>query len=355
MSEMTSYERIKRMFEHKEADRIPVFDEPWHSTIERWQKEGMPEKMSYVDYFGLDKIVGIGVDSSPRYPERIIEETEDYVIKTTSWGVTLKNWKHSGGVPEFLDFTIKDPDSWIKAKERIVPSKDRINWDNLKQNYKKWKKDGAWIRAGFWFGFDVTHSWMVGTERVLIALVENPEWMIDMFNYELDTCIALFEMVWDAGYKFDQIIWWDDMGYKHNQFFSLDMYRRILKPVHKRACDWAHKKGIYVEIHSCGDVNPFVPELIEIGVDMLNPVEVKAGMDPIGLKNKYGNRLSFRGGLNAVLFNDMEKMYEEVRKIIPVMKKNGGYIASSDHSVPDSVSLKDFKKFVEMIKGLGKY
>jgi len=355
MSEMTSYERIKRMFEHKEADRIPVFDEPWHSTIERWQKEGMPEKMSYVDYFGLDKIVGIGVDSSPRYPERIIEETEDYVIKTTSWGVTLKNWKHSGGVPEFLDFTIKDPDSWIKAKERIVPSKDRINWDNLKQNYKKWKKDGAWIRAGFWFGFDVTHSWMVGTERVLIALVENPEWMIDMFNYELDTCIALFEMVWDAGYKFDQIIWWDDMGYKHNQFFSLDMYRRILKPVHKRACDWAHKKGIYVEIHSCGDVNPFVPELIEIGVDMLNPVEVKAGMDPIGLKNKYGNRLSFRGGLNAVLFNDMEKMYEEVRKIIPVMKKNGGYIASSDHSVPDSVSLKDFKKFVEMIKELGKY
>ena len=355
MSNMTSYERIKRMFEHKEADRIPVFDEPWHSTIERWQKEGMPEKMSYVEYFDLDKIVGIGVDSSPRYPERIIEETEDYVIKTTSWGVTLKNWKHSGGVPEFLDFTIKDPDSWIKAKERIVPSKDRINWDNLKQNYKKWKKDGAWIRAGFWFGFDVTHSWMVGTERVLIALVENPEWMIDMFNYELDTCIALFEMVWDAGYKFDQIIWWDDMGYKHNQFFSLDMYRRILKPVHKRACDWAHKKGIYVEIHSCGDVNPFVPELIEIGVDMLNPVEVKAGMDPIGLKNKYGNRLSFRGGLNAVLFNDMEKMYEEVRKIIPVMKKNGGYIASSDHSVPDSVSLKDFKKFVEMIKGLGKY
>lgn len=125
--------------------------------------------------------------------------------------------------------------------------------------------------------------------------------------------------------------------------------------MHNRACDWARKKGIRVRLHSCGDINPFVPELIEIGVEMLNPIEVKAGMNPVELKKKYGDKLAFHGGLNAVLFNDMDKMCEEMRKVIPVMKQNGGYIIGSDHSVPQTVSLNDFKQFVDTAKELGKY
>jgi len=81
----------------------------------------MPADVSFVDYFDLDKIAHIGVDNSPRYPTHILEETDAYVINTTSWGATLKNWKHIASTPEFLDFTIKDPDSWRKAKARMVP------------------------------------------------------------------------------------------------------------------------------------------------------------------------------------------------------------------------------------------
>lgn len=355
MAEMTTRERMARMYEHREADRVPVIDSPWDATIERWHREGMPEGMSFVDYFGLDKIVHIGADNSPRYPERILEETEEYTISTTRWGATLKNWKHAGGVPEFLDFTITDPESWKKAKERMQPTPDRIDWKRLKQNYSRWREEGAWIRAGFWFGFDVTHSWTVGTERLLIAMIEQPEWVKDMFNHFLDVHIALFEMIWDAGYHFDEITWPDDMGYKHNQFFSLDMYREFLKPVHKRAVEWAHAKGIKARLHSCGDINPFVPELVEIGMDMLNPLEVKAGMDPIALKKQYGDRLAFDGGINAVLYNHPEQLWEEMKRVIPVMKENGGYVIASDHSVPQSVSLEDFRHFVELAKELGSY
>ncbi|MBC8157038.1 hypothetical protein H7X64_02600 [Armatimonadetes bacterium] len=343
------------MFQHKEADRIPIIDDPWASTIERWQREGMPTGVDFRDYFEIDKVASIGVDNSPRYPEKTIEETEEYRIFTTGWGATMKDWKHQASVPEFLDFTTTDSTKWIDAKSRMVPSPDRIDWDNLKKNYKGWKEEGQWIQAEFWFGFDVTHSWAVGTETLLIALFEEPEWCVEMFNHYLDMDIALFEMVLDAGYTFDSIRWPDDMGYKNNQFFSINTYREFLKPVHKRAIDWAHSKGLKAHLHSCGDINPIVPELIEIGIDAINPLEVKAGMNPIELKKKFGKDVVLHGGINAVLWDDVEAISEEMLSVIPKMKESGGYIFSSDHSVPSSVSLENFRYITNLAKKLGSY
>ncbi len=355
MAEMTTHERMQRMYAHQEADRVPVTDDPWKSTIERWHREGMPEGVRFDDYFGLDKFATIAVDNSPQYPEQVLEETPEYRIHTSRFGTTMRDWTHAGGVPEFLAHTIVDPDSWAAAKARMAPSRDRIPWAHLEQNYKRWREEGYWLRALLWFGFDVTHSWVVGTERVLIALAEQPEWLVDMFNHFLDVNLALLDMVWDAGYRFDEAMWYDDMGYKGTQFFSLRMYRNLLKPVHARAIEWAHKKGIKARLHSCGNINRFVPELIDIGLDMLNPLEVKAGMDPVALKAQYGDRLAFHGGLNAVLYTEPEKLWEEMRRVVPVMKQNGGYLISSDHSVPDSVSLETFGQWVALAKELGRY
>jgi uroporphyrinogen decarboxylase len=355
MDTLTSHERFARMYAHQEADRVPIIDSPWGATIERWEREGMPQGMSFVDFFGLDKIAHIGVDNSPRYPIEIVEETDEYIINTTSWGATLKNWKHIASTPEFLDFKIDGPDSWREAKDRMTPSRDRIPWARLEQDYPMWRKEGYWIEAGLWFGFDVTHSWTVGTERLLMALLDDPEWCVDMFNHFLDVNTALLDAVWDAGYTFDEVTWPDDMGYKLNQFFSVSTYRRLLKPVHKRAIDWAHAKGVKARLHSCGDIRPFIPELVEIGVDALNPLEVKAGMDPIAIKQTYGDDLVLHGGINAVLWDDKEAIEAEMRRVIPIVKENGGYIFSSDHSVPSAVSLENFRYIVGLAKSLGSY
>lgn len=355
MRELTTHERMRLIYAHKEADRVPIVDSPWKSTIERWQREGMPAGRHYTDYFNIDKLVAFGVDNSPRYEHKVLEQTDEYTIETTAWGAKLKQWRHTGGVPEFLNFTIVDRDSWAEAKSRMQPTPDRINWQSLEKNFPIWRQQGAWIRAGLWFGFDVTHSWMVGTERVLIAMMEDPEWLVDMWNHQLDMDLALLSMVWDAGYHFDEIHWPDDMGYKGTQFFSLDMYRNLLKPVHQRAIDWAHARNVKVRLHSCGDVRPFVPEFVSMGIDMLNPVEVKAGMDPLALKAAYGDRLAFHGGLNAALYAHPEQMWAEMRRVIPIMKRNGGYIIGTDHSVPDCVTLEQFTEFVALAKQLGAY
>ncbi len=352
---MTTQERMRRILQHQEADRIPITDIPWPSTLERWHNEGLPSNVDWDEYFEVDRFVQFEVDNSPQYPTKVLEETNDYRIRTTSWGATIKDWKKHGGVPEFLNFTITDPDAWRVAKQRITPTYDRVDIKRLQDNFPRWRSEGRWIYVYLWFGFDVTHSWMVGTETVLMALAEDPAWIVDMWNTQLSTQLALLDWVWDQGFHFDAIQWPDDLGYKGHQFFSLPMYRELLKPVHRRACEWAHAHGVVVELHSCGNVLPLIPDFIDIGVQILNPIEVKAGMNPVELKQKYGQQLTFHGGLNAALYWEPAKLEAHMREVIPVMKKNGGYIGGSDHSVPDSVSLEQFRQFIALTKELGSY
>jgi uroporphyrinogen decarboxylase len=98
-----------------------------------------------------------------------------------------------------------------------------------------------------------------------------------------------------------------------------------------------------------------VDDLVEIGIDALNPIEVKAGMDPIYLKEKYGDRLVLHGGINAALWHDRDAIIEEINRIVPVLKQGGGYIFSSDHSIPNSVSAETFCAIVEEVKRVGAY
>jgi len=231
MTEMTTRERFRRMFEHKEADRVPLLGSPWGTTLARWRREGMPEGVDFTDYFGLDRVIMVGGDISPRYETKVIEETDDYIVRSDAWGTTSKNWKHASSTPQWLGRTIVDRDSWERAKARMVIGRDRVDWANLKRNYRTWRERGWWIYGTLWFGFDVTHSRVVGTEELLTWMVEDPDLVIDIFRTELDCSLQLLQMSWDEGYTFDGIFWCDDMGYRNGTFFSVPMYREILKPI----------------------------------------------------------------------------------------------------------------------------
>lgn len=352
---MNTHERIARTFEHRDTDRVPIVDQPWRGTIARWQREGMPRNLDWRDYFDVDKVECIDIDITPQFPIRTIEETDRYLIQTTPWGVTLKNFKEEDSTPEFIDFTVTTPEAWAQAKARMTFDPARIPWDRLHANYDAWRAEGRWIQAGFWFGFDVTHSWMAGTETLLIALIENPDWVVDMFNTYLDMCIAHFDYLWNQGYTFDSIYWPDDMGYKNTPFFSPAMYRELLQPVHKRAVDWAHSKGIRAHLHSCGDIMPLLPDVAATGIDALNPIEIKAGMDIETLKRDYGQRLVLHGGINAVLWDHKDAIIAEIERHVPLLMEGGGYIFASDHSIPNSVSLENFTAILNKVKQIGRF
>lgn len=353
--EMTTHERMQRMFDHKPADRVPIWDDPWDATIASWNLQGMPRDADYADYFGLDKIGFIFADNSPRYEEKVIEETKNSIITTTAWGATIRNWKDNSSTPEFLDFKITGPDTWYQARQRMQPDDDRIPHVWLQDNHARMLAEGRWIMGHLWFGFDVAHSWTVGTETLLVALIEQPEWCFDMFNHFLDVHIALYDKIIRAGYRMDSIYWPDDMGYRNTQFFSMDLYRRLLKPVQKRAVVWAHSHGMKTHLHSCGNILPLIPELIEIGVEAYNPIEIKAGNDPLQIKKKYGDKLVLHGGIDIQLWSDRDAITAEMERLLPALKENGGYIFASDHSIPPTVSLEQFDYIVRLAKKLGSY
>ena len=346
---MTSKERIKRVFEHKETDRIPILEGPWRTTVERWREEGMGEQ-DFTDYFDLDRMAQVGGDCTPRYEQKVIEDSDDYCIRTNQWGATLRVMKDHEAGYEILDTAVKDRNDWEKMKDRYAYADDRVNWQHLEENWPKWQEAGIPAIAGGQFGFDYTHARFLGTECTLIALIEDPDWIIDVWNTQLDLAIEIWNHVWEKGYHFDLLCWADDLGYKQSQFFSMDVYHHCLKPIHKRAIDWAHDHGIPACLHSCGDIRPFVPEFVEIGFDGLNPLEVKAGVDPIAIKEQYGDKLALHGGFNTLLWNDLEKFKEAIARDLPKLVEGGGYIFATDHSVPSNVSLENFREITSLVK-----
>jgi uroporphyrinogen decarboxylase len=150
-TKMTMRERMVRMFQHQEADRCPIVDAPWQSTIERWHREGMPVGVDWIDFLGTDRIHQITVDNSPRFPVQVLEETDEYIIHTNEWGLTKKDFRDRHSTPHRLDYQVRTPDAWARTKERMRPDPCRIDWCGLKRNWHAGRLDLScilvWLRG----------------------------------------------------------------------------------------------------------------------------------------------------------------------------------------------------------------
>jgi len=350
MYAMTSHERFSRTFERRETDRLCMWDFPWPGAIRRWRREGMPAGVGYEDYFDVDKVARIEVDNSPRFPEYVVEENEKFRTVMTNWGCKQRDFKNEDSTPEFIDYTIIDERTWLDAKRRMTADPDRIPWGHLKENYGAWRKEGRWILADTWFGFEHFLSYVVGTERFLILMAEEPELCRDMIMHSLELNLTLLDTVWDAGYRFDMLNVRDDLGYKMTQFFSTQMYRDIIKPSHKKAVDWAHTKGMKTRLHSCGFIDGLLPDIMDVGFDAIHPLQVQAGMNPEKVKMLYGKNIVIHGGLNAAVWKDLDAAVSEIERLVPILKEGGGYIFASDHSIPSDVSFKNISEIIRIAK-----
>jgi uroporphyrinogen decarboxylase len=352
---LTTHERMSLVYAHQEPDRVPITDWFWESTLERWQSEGMPRDLDVVPCFGLDDIIKIEIDTSPRFETKVIEETDTYRIERDSWGITKKNFKPISATFEHLDHMVKDRASWQIARARMTPASDRIDWAALERDYRGWRERGAWIIAAPWFGYDIVNARMCDTATILYAMADDPEWVKDMCNHGCDMTLALLDMLWDRGYTLDELMWFDDMAYKNGMLFSKAMWREIVRPYQQRTIDWAHAHGIKVQLHCCGRITELIPDLIAMGLDALNPMEVKAGMDPVQMKKQYGRDLVLRGGFDIQNWSDPRKAEDDIRRVLPAMMESGGYIFTSDHSVADSVSYANYQHIVSLVKRIGSY
>ena len=352
---MTSKERINLALEHKEADRIAIHDAPWATTIRRWHNEGLPPDSNPAEFFDYE-LVGVGADLSMRIPTETLEETDTYIITRGADGQIIKNWKHQTSTPEYQDFMIKSREDWEEHKHRLEWSPDRINIEAVRKTEEEARKKGKWFHFSGVFGYDRIQG-MIGSERLLLAMVEDPEWVQEIF----DTCgqllcTALEEMI-ALGIQFDGCFVYDDMGYRNASLFSPAMFEKFEFPNHKRFYDCAKSFGLKTILHSCGCVKGLIPGLIRAGLTCLQPLEVKAGMDLIELKKQFGEVLCFMGGIDVRKMADPNPaaIEEEISSKISFAKQGGGYIYHSDHSVPDNVSFEQYKRVIELVHKFGRY
>lgn len=352
---MTSQERVLLALQRKPADRVAVHDSPWGTTEQRWHKEGLPEGQSSVDYFGFE-FRGFGGDNSLQLERKVLEETDEYVIATDGNGATMKNWKQKTSTPELIDFTVKTREIWEEYKPRMEWNDSRVDWENQRKAYEDARSKGLFCYASFGPGFTKVCD-TAGPECVLMSMIEDPEWVNDMFMTDAKVCVAIAEEMMARGFDFDAGWVFDDLGFKHKGFFSPAAYRELLMPAHKLICDSFKARGKPMLLHSCGYVTEFVPLFIEAGFDCLQPLEVKAGNDLVALKQTFGDRLAFMGGIDvrAMADPDPEVIEREVSLKLPIAKEGGGYIYHSDHSVPDNVSFQQYCRVMELVAQYGKF
>lgn len=365
---MLSRERIKLALEHKESDRIPIQDSLWDSTIKRWKSEGVPEEVNIGDYFKYE-MKYFYPDISMQFPQEILDENDEYIIERNNFGEVIKNHKNISTTPQVLDNTIKNKEDWENHKGRLVINNKRgislksnldfsvvISIEEGLGEFKKYYEHGKYMIYGVLVGFDLVQRY-VGTERLLISVATEPTWVKEMFLENAKFIIKVYEHMESKGYKFDGVFIYDDLGYRNASLISPKHYKNLVFDMDKLICDYFHGKGLKVLLHSDGNVNELIPFFIEAGIDCLQPLEVKANMDLVSLKRRFGEKMSFMGGIDTRLYSkkNIKLVEEEIKTKFKIAKRGGGYIYHCDHSIPHNVSLEQYKRVLDYVHKYGVY
>lgn len=357
---MTGKERITKILKHEPVDRIGLFEHFWSDTYNAWHEKGyIKENESFEDHFNYDmqECWAFNFVAKLNFEPEVVSENEDTVTLLDGNGATLRRHKKHDSTPEHVDFMVKEREDWEEhIKPLLTPTPDRINFEA----YRKAKKEAADAGRFFvWSGvnvFECIHP-VCGHENMLIGMALDPDWVRDMAQTYASLTIELQKILFEQeGYP-DGIWFYEDMGYKGSPFMSPQMYREIIKPSHIETIGYAKEHKLPVIMHSCGYIEPLLPDMIDAGIDCLQVIEVKAGMDLIKLHRLYGDKIAFMGGIDvrALYSNDKDEIMAELNEKIPLVKQGYNFVLHSDHSIPKTVDYDSYCFFIEKGLELGKY
>ena len=179
--------------------------------------------------------------------------------------------------------------------------------------------------------FERMHAFM-GMENALCALIEEPEACKEYFHAMADYKIAYIKKI-AKYYKVDVIMAHDDYGTNDGLFMSPEIWRELIKPELKRIVDACHEEGLIYEHHSCGHIEPLIPDFVEIGVDAVDAFQASCNPNTKALKEKYGDRLTFCGGFDNMNILDRlgvtkEEIQAEYVRVIDDLAPGGSFVAA---------------------------
>ena len=356
---LTSRERMQRILKRQIPDRIGLDESFWQDTVRSWLPQGYPQATPPWKVFGLDLLKAGGLNPEA-YPGRheILQESAEWRVAKDGNGATMRKWKERPGVPEHLAFEIRDGATWRRGWREAVRTfkPQRLSLEPLIRVKETCAKEGLFCCYSLPEVFELGKNY-TGHVNMCMGMVEDPEWIDDMFDSFVEMLIQGYGRIFEQVGLPDGVWISGDIGFKGKPFVSPAMHRERVAPHNKRLIGFFKSQGLPVIFHSCGYIEPLVPGFIETGIDMLQAMEVKAGVDLLRLKPLYGDKIGFMGNVDvrALESNDLERVEQEVRTKVLCGKEGGGYAFHSDHSIPSSVRFETYKFAVQQALKYGRY
>ncbi len=384
---MTARERILKALKFEEADRVP-----YDLAASTWTGITNTAYQNYLKYKGKkpekpewsDVIQQIVIPS-----EEVLEETEADVrgvfpLTSHNWDV-YKKLKDRGKYFEYLDewgfihhfpkdgywfSMVKNPmDAVGFSGENIIEAYpwpdagNKVRFAGLREKAQRYRdRNFAVFTKGLCAGLFEMHQRVRGMENAMLdpfLFGENSDKLVGKLA---DLKIEFWDAMLDeTGDMVDILGEGDDYGTQQSQLIAPEQFRENYLPHFKRVLNFIkHKKpGIKILFHTCGNVRPIIPDLIEMGVDILNPVHVTAtGMEPIQLKKDFGKDLVFWGGgvdtQHILPSGTPAEVKGNVKRNIDALAPGGGFVFSTIHNIQAEVPPQNIEAMLEALKDYGK-
>lgn len=331
---MTRRERVKQAISLSQPDMVP-----YHFDFT------VPARQKMVKHFGteaLDDVLGNHLAFIKALPPDAFCEVKPGFIRD-EWGVTWNRTVDKDiGVPDAplaepnLDGW-RFPDPFDKRRFERFPAFTEQHEDQfiiLKMSYSLFER--AWSLRGM--------------ENLLTDMILRPNFVDELLDRIMEFNLAIIGQA--ANYEIDGVYFGDDWGQQVGLIMGPKLWRRFIKPRLERMYARVKEIGRAVFIHSCGDIEEILPELIEIGLNVFNPFQPEV-MDVFKVKKEYGDRLAFYGGISiqrTLPFGTPDEVREVARRMIREIGRGGGYILSPAHAVPGDVPVANILALLDVVQ-----
>ncbi len=345
-------------------------------SIDAWKRQGMPADADEWGEFGRDvflledagdhKLWGLGwceAAFEPAFPVKIIEDRGETEVEQDAAGrhVLYFKGRRSGFMPEYIGHPVKDMRTWTEdVKWRLDPATP-ARYADLEQRMTTARQAaarGEMLCQCVIGGYMYLRS-LIGPQEVVYAFHDQPGLIHDCMQTWLRLADAV-TAVHQRFVTFDELFLAEDICYNHGPLigpemmreFLLPYYQQLIRNIKSRRLDPA--RHLYVQIDTDGDCRPVIPLYMEgIGMDAMSPFEVASGCDVVAIGRQYPG-LVMRGGLDKrVLARGRPAIDAMLERIIPPMKRRGGYLPMCDHGVPAEVPFADYVYFRRRLAALG--
>ncbi len=356
---MNSKERTIQAINHQEPDRPPIYVSltpqlakklsdstglPYEPPIDAMESARISH-MALLDHLGVD-IVAVAATAPPEGKTLVLPDGR---IKN-EWGMIYKN---AGIYDEFDEYPMAHAVTREDAINYPVPDhKLDVRYDKARETMKIYGNNHGVIGDVETMFFE-TSWYLTGMEKLLVDLIMEAEYVPFLLDKIMEQNIIAGKKLVEMGVD---ILWCgDDFGGQHGMLIDPEMWRKIFKPRIKYMFEEFRKvrSDIKLAWHSCGSILPIIPDFIEVGLDILNPIQPLAkGMEPEFLKNTYGRDLVFFGGIDVqelLPYGNPQTIRDEVRRRMDILGKGGGYIVSPAHNIQPDTPLENVFAFFEAV------